>query len=1224
MLKYLFLLPYNIVRWIILIALTLFLVMLFILERPQPILELLKQPLQKEGIYYGKVSGGLLSGFSIYDLNYQNQAKAKELSLKIDLDQLEERLLYIDKLNLTGVEIDEKFLKDLIGEKEQKPTKEEHNITLPFDRITLNNATIELKRIQYENYFIKMAKLEVKNLHTDMKKQYKGDLHLLLDSNITQLNLKGTVNNENVTIKSTIVPNRNFIQTFITKYNLDMPEDPRFRLKADGNLSRINYQLTTQRLSLKQTPYQVQTKVFTLKGYYLLHQEYLLAQLTSHLVGNMGELKLNTQTHLKIKDLNNTLKFKLQADLIPKAPFINQLLKDQNISFQSKPNIKLKSQGDLKKLTYQLKMSNLKLKHLKESIQNGALLLSGDYHSKSQDLRAKLQADIQSNLATLELQGDTQLNLKDLNNTLTFTTQGEISTHKSYFNQRLKEHNITITKDATIQFNSKGKLNAIRFDLSINGAKLQHKDLSITLLKLHTKGESNILSGTTKLDLVGALKSSAGDLDLTNQTQLNFKDLNRTLQQKSELNIQLNPNYLNQKIKDQNITLEGTPHFTLTAQGGLERMILQAKAGTKLYALREHARLKLKTTPIQLDLAHHTIQGALSFNSNARSMDIAIASQFDGDYTQPKKITTNSTITLNKFNAFGLNLSILTPLKLSLKSGKAGAYLDLDSERIQLHAKSLDYDHFTLNLKSRNLYLYKIIKLPPELDHKFIKLDLQGKATLSRNYFSLKGALYSNKRFKATINLQNRNNQLRASLHTKHLALSTHGDIKKRHLDLKLDINSLNKVEQEFNALYAFDTIDMEGELHARATMRGEAIQGVLYSKLIQFKDFNINDLEIKANYNHKLLTLEKFNFQTTGFKDKKLNNHFYLNQKGLIHLGERRDILIDIHPNIYIQAQGTQQHLQGSASIEKLPLGHPEYGSLILTTSIDFQKNGEKNSITGDILLKKMKLFYEAKFLDPANDPDVVIITKKDKTRKKLTENNFIKNTAIDLQIRAPQANYKTEDIDLTFDVKLYAQKAFEKDLALLGKIQEINGRVDQVPKRFKIVDSNIVFKGGKKINPLLDIKVEYELPQVLIYINIGGDANHPKLEFTSEPPMPKKDIMSYLLFGVSTASLAEGEGSLSREAELFILNQAARDLAYELGLDRIFIKDDGTGEGFAIEAGKKISPKNMVIIESSKEGNSFILEHDINKNIKLRVGQHQKEIPSQSIDIYFRKKFR
>jgi len=45
---------------------------------------------------------------------------------------------------------------------------------------------------------------------------------------------------------------------------------------------------------------------------------------------------------------------------------------------------------------------------------------------------------------------------------------------------------------------------------------------------------------------------------------------------------------------------------------------------------------------------------------------------------------------------------------------------------------------------------------------------------------------------------------------------------------------------------------------------------------------------------------------------------------------------------------------------------------------------------------------------------------------------------------------------------------------------------------------------------------------------------------------------------------------------------------------------------------------------IESSTEGNSFILEYYVNKNIKIEVGQHQKTIPSQSIDVFFRKKFR
>ncbi len=59
----------------------------------------------------------------------------------------------------------------------------------------------------------------------------------------------------------------------------------------------------------------------------------------------------------------------------------------------------------------------------------------------------------------------------------------------------------------------------------------------------------------------------------------------------------------------------------------------------------------------------------------------------------------------------------------------------------------------------------------------------------------------------------------------------------------------------------------------------------------------------------------------------------------------------------------------------------------------------------------------------------------------------------------------------------------------------------------------------------------------EVLIEIYVGGYANRPKINFSSEPPMPKKDIMSYLLFGTSTKRLTDKQDSISREAELFIL---------------------------------------------------------------------------------------
>ncbi|MCK4441513.1 MAG: translocation/assembly module TamB domain-containing protein, partial [Sulfurovaceae bacterium] len=684
--------------------------------------------------------------------------------------------------------------------------------------------------------------------------------------------------------------------------------------------------------------------------------------------------------------------------------------------------------------------------------------------------------------------------------------------------------------------------------------------------------------------------------------------------------------YINSFLEKEKISITNRPKIDISLYGGLRKLTIQTHTQAHIKQNKIISKLTLSTTPIEFDAQNHRIKGSLKLINASKNMGFDIKSRFDGDYTNPKKIKTKTQATIKSFNLFGVNLNPIVPLRLDIEnSSLGGAKAIIDSDRIKLHVTSSDYDHIKFNIKTRNLYLYRMIELPDELHHKFVKLDLKGDATISKQYANIEGVINSNKKFKANLDIHNNKLGLNANISTHHLKLKANGNIDKKDIKSQIEIDSLAELQQEINKLYTFKKFDIDGSLKLKAKLNGEKIWTQISSPKLQLDGFNIDGLDIDANYNNKLITLNKFNLKTTGFEDKKLNKEIYLNKKGKIYLGENKKIDIDMHPDIHIIANGNDDKLDGKVTIKQLPLGHPDYGSMFLNCDIDYKQRGLDKSITGNLLMNKMKLFYEAKFLDVDYDPDVMVITKKDK-RKELEpkDDSFLNHTKIDISIQAPQARYKTPDIDLLFDINLKADKQFGKDLALLGKIEDINGHFDQVPKRFKIEHSNVVFKGGKKINPILDIKVKYELPQVIIHIDIGGDANRPKLEFSSEPPMPKKDIMSYLLLGVSATDMINGEGSLGREAELFIINQAARDLAYDLDLDKVFVKDDGTGEGYDIEVGKKISKKNMVIIESSKEGNSFILENDINRNIKVRVGQHQKENPSQSIDIYFRKRFK
>jgi len=126
----------------------------------------------------------------------------------------------------------------------------------------------------------------------------------------------------------------------------------------------------------------------------------------------------------------------------------------------------------------------------------------------------------------------------------------------------------------------------------------------------------------------------------------------------------------------------------------------------------------------------------------------------------------------------------------------------------------------------------------------------------------------------------------------------------------------------------------------------------------------------------------------------------------------------------------------------------YPNYGNVILSTHINYEQNGEKKKIIGSVVLKDMKLFYESKFLDPANDSDMVVITKEDKKKKE--DNSFLENTYIDVSIDARDAQYRTKDIGLTFRVGIKAKKEFGQNLGMLGKIHEMNGY--DVNKNIKI----------------------------------------------------------------------------------------------------------------------------------------------------------------------------
>jgi hypothetical protein len=1306
-----------------------------VLESPATVLNLLKEPLQEQGISYGEMEGGLLSGFTLKDVNYNNQVQADEVALIVDFEALKDRVLVIESLVLLEAKIDKVFLTNLIDANRSDEPEKEGNLTLPFDKVLVKEAHLSLKETGYQNYYIHSAKLDIKNLETDMKKEHKGEVKLLLDSNITQANIEASFVNEAYNIFAKIEGNQDFINPFIREQNITLLLNPKIDLEAKGNLDLVNYKLNINALSLKQNSYKIKSQRFKTFGSFNIAQNSILNNIEAELDGDIAHLKLKSRATLDLDDLNNTLKFDINGEVKPKKEFIPLELAEQNISIQKLPKISILTKGTMQHLNFFTTIKGFKVKQngiglnletltlkgdanpLQGDIKSDLItklqssIASGDIHLKSTlnykdinntlkfDFNANLkshkkfltniakdanikmssngiikvkakgdikkvhfftelkgfrgkQKDILFNLQYLSLKGEakplqgdvyikllsrfkssivngnidlkSQLNYKDINNTLAFNLNSNLKTHKHFLTKILKDANVTVKSDSTIKVVAKGDMNRVLFTTDIKNFRAKQNTININLPHLSLKGDSRPLQGDTHANLWAKFNSNVTDGEVDLKSKLNFKDVNNSLRftLKSDLNV--HEGYINKFLKDANVTLRGESKIVLKADGGVDKISSTLSLKSKVFAQNILSNIMLKSDKIDIDLKKSYIDGLLNLDSKAPNMRFSLKSHFFGDYSKPKEMQTKSRVIVSNFNAFDINLNSLTPLQLNINKSKTQLLATLHSKKIKLNAKSSNFDQLSFNLNVDHLYPSKIVKVPSELKDKFITLNFTGRATISQQYFNIKGFIASNKSFKANINAKNNRHGLKAYLTTKHLKLNASGDLKKKNINAKLTINSVTKVQEEFARLYPFEITPIQGRIVLKAKLQGDRVSvNLASSKLKMVEGFNLENIAIDAEYKPDLVTISRLNLETTGFKDAKLNKKIYLNRKGLIYLGKKRDILLDIHPKILVDIKGEVNHLNGLLKIDALPLGHPDYGNVILSSNINFIQNGKRKQILGDVFLKKMKIVYEAKFLDPAHDSDVIILNKKDKGKKE-EENSFIQDTYIDLSIYAPDAQYKTKDIQLSFSVDLKAKKEFGKNLGMFGKVKEINGRVEQAPKLFTVVDSSIVFRGLKEINPLLDIQVQHNLPDVVIFIDIHGDANRPKLDFSSDPQMPKKDILSYLLLGVSTAKLSDKDTNLGREAELFIMNQAARDLAYELELDRVFIKDDGTGEGYAMQVGKKINENTMFVIESSKEGNSFILEYNVNKNIKIDVGQHQKTIPSQSIDIFFRKRFK
>ena len=95
-----------------------------------------------------------------------------------------------------------------------------------------------------------------------------------------------------------------------------------------------------------------------------------------------------------------------------------------------------------------------------------------------------------------------------------------------------------------------------------------------------------------------------------------------------------------------------------------------------------------------------------------------------------------------------------------------------------------------------------------------------------------------------------------------------------------------------------------------------------------------------------------------------------------------------------------------------------------------------------------------------------------------------------------------------------------------MLGQSRVRRGFLDFLDRRFKVRSGTIAFSGAQPPIPEIDITAESQGEHILALVKITGPANDPKLELTSEPSLPRDEVLAQLLFKRSTSQITPAQG--------------------------------------------------------------------------------------------------
>lgn len=296
---------------------------------------------------------------------------------------------------------------------------------------------------------------------------------------------------------------------------------------------------------------------------------------------------------------------------------------------------------------------------------------------------------------------------------------------------------------------------------------------------------------------------------------------------------------------------------------------------------------------------------------------------------------------------------------------------------------------------------------------------------------------------------------------------------------------------------------------------------------------------------------------------------------------------------------------------LDNILILNQDYAMAIVKGDLTLKGNKSGGTLKGTLQSTSAKIAIPEQTPSLMNHVEVTYINLPPNTRppQALPKRDSSWPLAMDIGITIPK-NLTITGHDLASEWKGdFSIQGTAKNPLFDGEVKVVNGSYLFNGKPFEINQGTITLAGELEKKTSLYVIASKDLGKIRADAILKGPIKNPTVTFRSNPPLPQREIISWILFDRGTSEISTFEGSqLTESISNLDSNHQGPDvltkLRTALGIDRLDISrnPNASDNGVNLQLGKYIS-KGVLISISKSDVNRLAIEAALTPRIKMQA---------------------